>query len=404
MPAASERDFTALYDQHLDFVWRNLRALGVPVADVEDAAQDTFVVAYRRRGDFHTGASMRAWLYGIARRVAYRQRRGGGRRARLADALAIEPRESSSLEALAQAEQAWGLAMAALDALPPAQREAYWLTEFEGLTAAQAGAALGVSGNTISSRLRSARQGLARHGEVLRARDDGELQRCVARVGRPSAAQRRTAAAALLVRLGALSKVASPGLGGLALWGTIAAAGLVTVGLGLALNSGADTPSVVPGPVAGTDRPPAPRPNPPAPNQPVAASTETAPVVSAPAPAAPSGPEDGRRQASTAAPAAASTLAAEAKLVRAIKGAVSTDPRAALKLAERYGGRFPQGVLSAEAAALRVDALCRLGREPAAKLAAQSLPATHPSATVARQGCPREKTTNPASPGEAVGR
>lgn len=402
MSASSDRDFAGLYDEHLDFVWRNLRALGVPVADVEDAAQDTFVVAYRRREDFRTGASMRAWLYGIARRVAYRQRRGGGRRARLADAFAIEPRESSSLEGLAQTQQAWALAMAALDGLPPAQREAYWLTEFEGLTAAQAGAALGVSGNTISSRLRSARQALARHGEVLRAREDGELQRCVAQVGRPSAAQRRTAVAALAGRLAVLSKAAAPGLGGLALWGTIAAAGLVTLGVGVALNSGADTPSVpLRSAVAATERPPEPRPTRPAPKHPAAAPAETAPVVSAQAPAAPAAlPADARREASTPAPATASTLAAEAKLVRAIKAAVSTDPQAALELAERHAARFPRGLLSAEASSLRAGALCRLGRETEAKLAAQSLPSTHPSAAVARLGCPQEKTTNSAASGE----
>lgn len=387
--ATPDIDFTALYSRHLDFVWRNLRALGVPAAELDDATQDTFVVAYRRRDDFRAGA-MRAWLYGIARRVAYRQRRGGGRRARLVEAVSAEPRNEPSLEAIAEDHQAWEMALAFLDTLPEAQREAFWLTEIEGLTAAQAGAALGVSGNTISSRLRAARQAVARHGEVMQARDAGELQRALRRRAGPTPTQRRSVAAAVAVRLGALTKSA-PVLAGLGLKSWIAVAGaMVGIAVGAArLGESASTPSSQPlvaqtRPAAMVERAEVPTPAP-----------EPRPIVRAPIAEAPSQVRPRRASKPTA-----NTLAAEAKLVRAIKGTVADDPARALSLVAEHGRRFPDGVLTHEATVLRVQAACALGRVTEAARASSSLPAGHAWAS----GCPdEEKPTNPVVPGEDEG-
>ena len=46
--AASERRLTSLMQQHFDFVWRNLRRLGLTVADADDAAQEVFMIASRK--------------------------------------------------------------------------------------------------------------------------------------------------------------------------------------------------------------------------------------------------------------------------------------------------------------------------------------------------------------------
>jgi RNA polymerase sigma-70 factor (ECF subfamily) len=46
--ASPTLDFAALYSTHAAFVWRSVRRLGVPEADVEDAAQETFVVIHRK--------------------------------------------------------------------------------------------------------------------------------------------------------------------------------------------------------------------------------------------------------------------------------------------------------------------------------------------------------------------
>ena len=44
--------FRALYEAHVDFVWRNLRRLGIPESDTPDKTQEVFVVAHKRFGEF----------------------------------------------------------------------------------------------------------------------------------------------------------------------------------------------------------------------------------------------------------------------------------------------------------------------------------------------------------------
>lgn len=382
-------DFAVLYAQHLDFVWRNLRALGVPTADLDDAAQDTFVVAYRRREDFVEGASIRAWLYGIARRVASRQRRGGGRRARLSEAIAAQPREAPSLEALAEEHEAWRAATAFLGQLPAAQREAFWLTEVEGLTAAQAGAAVGVSGNTISSRLRAARLALARHGDALRARDERELRRA----GGPSAKQRRRAAAAIGARVQALASGSSV-LTSTGLWaGAVALA--VVAGVGVSVSGDEPKPASPP-PVVEADA--AVAPSAPVPKVQTAKPPQ-APPSPKPPPAAPSKP----RHTPTPKPPPPSSLAEEAKAVRAIQAAVRRDPARAVALVALHHARFPQGVLTQEADALAVQAHCALGDAAKAQAHAAQLPATHAWSSGCREA-PQKSSTNVAAPGEEQGK
>jgi RNA polymerase sigma-70 factor (ECF subfamily) len=66
--------FTEVFRQHLPYVWRVLRSLGVPPADLEDVCQEVFVVVHRRLADFEPRASMSSWIYGICWRVWKDQR------------------------------------------------------------------------------------------------------------------------------------------------------------------------------------------------------------------------------------------------------------------------------------------------------------------------------------------
>ena len=63
-----------VYRDHLDYVWWTLRALGVVESALDDAAQDVFIVVHRRLDEFEGRATMKTWLYQIARRVALRYR------------------------------------------------------------------------------------------------------------------------------------------------------------------------------------------------------------------------------------------------------------------------------------------------------------------------------------------
>ena len=72
-----------LYAEHFDFVWRSLRRLGVRDGELDDAAQDVFIVLLRRRAEFKGESSHRTWLFGIASNVSHEYRRKRQRAANL---------------------------------------------------------------------------------------------------------------------------------------------------------------------------------------------------------------------------------------------------------------------------------------------------------------------------------
>jgi RNA polymerase sigma-70 factor (ECF subfamily) len=158
--ASLSDEFAQAYRVHVDFVWRVLAQRGVPDEQLEDATQEVFVIMHRRWGAWGSD-SPRAWLYGVARRVASTQHRTRQRRSRKLAALwaaGLEPRADERLEDLHRLD---ALARA-LDELAPDHREVLVLVELEGLSAPEVAAALGCKVNTVYSRLRRARASIAR--------------------------------------------------------------------------------------------------------------------------------------------------------------------------------------------------------------------------------------------------
>lgn len=152
------RDFDALYEAHFDFVWRNLRRLGVPPGLVEDAAQDTFIVVHRRLADLRSNASAKAWLFGIALRVAHDYRRSQKRKGTVSFDVELEPsRDQGPFEKTAKAEAGRKL-QEFLAGLDDDKRAAFVSAELEGMSVPEISQALGVNLNTVYSRLRAARE------------------------------------------------------------------------------------------------------------------------------------------------------------------------------------------------------------------------------------------------------
>jgi RNA polymerase sigma-70 factor (ECF subfamily) len=73
-PAERTLDFARVYDQWFDHTVHWLRALGAPPSDVEDIAQEVFLVVQRRLADFD-GRNLAGWLYKIAVRQVRQHRR-----------------------------------------------------------------------------------------------------------------------------------------------------------------------------------------------------------------------------------------------------------------------------------------------------------------------------------------
>jgi RNA polymerase sigma-70 factor (ECF subfamily) len=173
-------DFSAVYRDEFDFVWRTLRRCGVLEASLDDAVQDVFLVVYTRLASFEGRSSLRTWVFGIARRVA-RDHRPSPR-------VGAEPVDAETLEALPEVEAKSPLATVEvaerarllerlLASLTPEKREAFILVELEQMTVNEASEALGVNVNTLSSRVRAARSELEQALARLDAHSEWR-QRC----------------------------------------------------------------------------------------------------------------------------------------------------------------------------------------------------------------------------------
>lgn len=69
-PSAMHASFEVVYRAEFKAVWRLLVRLGVASASVEDLVHDVFMVAHRKWQDYDPQRPARAWLFGIAYRVA----------------------------------------------------------------------------------------------------------------------------------------------------------------------------------------------------------------------------------------------------------------------------------------------------------------------------------------------
>lgn len=370
-------EFERVYGDNFALVWRSLRRFGVPFEQLEDAAQEVFLVWHRRQHEFRGDARVATFLYGIARRVAADLRRGTRRAERRDEALVHAASEAGCdvEEALAH-RQAVETFERAVRELPEKLREVYVLSEVEGWTAQQIGAAIGASPNTVSSRLRLARRRLT-----------AEL-RVVMRPAEPSAAA-RDRVWALIVPLLPNEQVlapppASPGraaqLGeALVAAGTLAAALSVFLGISPRIEAGQPPRALL----LAEASPAGPQPGALVPW----ASAPAAPRVEAPAvpePAAPRAPvveED----------ASGDPLAREASLVAAAQRRLAeSDPRTALVLLRAHRRSFARGVLAEEREGLIAAALCGVGDLAGGRAAAERLATRHPDApalAVARAAC-----------------
>jgi RNA polymerase sigma-70 factor (ECF subfamily) len=148
----------AVYRRHFDFVWRTLRGLGLPEAQVDDAVQDVFIVVYRRRHDFQKERSEKSWLFRIARYVAgnhHRTRRRKGQFVELQEDAAPEASERPDRQA--ELRQAASMLARFLQTLDEDQRNVFVLMEIGGASAREAADGLDAKLNTVYSRLRLAR-------------------------------------------------------------------------------------------------------------------------------------------------------------------------------------------------------------------------------------------------------
>jgi RNA polymerase sigma-70 factor (ECF subfamily) len=146
-----------------------VRRLGVSELDVDDATQQVFLVATRKLHHLVAG-NEKAFLFGIAVRVASDSRRARRRRAAGEQAAAAEqpPSVAVTPEQLAADRQARVLLDEILDAMPEKIRVVFTLFELEELTMAEIATILDVPPGSVASRLRRGRALF--HGQAARQR------------------------------------------------------------------------------------------------------------------------------------------------------------------------------------------------------------------------------------------
>lgn len=152
----SSASFAALYAEHSARVRRALVLAGASRDASDDIAQEAFARTYARWRRVRTGTNPAGYVY----RVAFREmrRRGhlpedpDGDVAALGAASADPGPEAQALAGVAAAA-----AMVAIGSMPPRQRASALLVFAAGLTAEEAGHALGIAGSTVRVHVHRAR-------------------------------------------------------------------------------------------------------------------------------------------------------------------------------------------------------------------------------------------------------
>jgi RNA polymerase sigma-70 factor (ECF subfamily) len=163
--AAGDRAaFAVLVERHGERALRiALRVLGDP-AEAEEVAQEALLRAWQAAGSFDPGrAQVTTWLHRIVLNLAIdRTRRRAAAPQAGEAALAALPDPAPGPEAAAAAAEERAALAAALAQLPARQRAAIALAYEEGLSGAEAAAALDVSERALEGLLRRARLMLRR--------------------------------------------------------------------------------------------------------------------------------------------------------------------------------------------------------------------------------------------------
>ncbi len=165
--------FEEIVRARMDAVYRLSFAILGNEADARDAAQDTFVAAWRQIGRLQDVDRFEAWLQRVAvnaaRMVHRSRRRRGVREIPAAEVAAAAPDRAAPDRAAPEPADVRSLSVA-LRALPIEQREILVLHHLEGRSVAELAGILEIPIGTVKSRLHTARAALQRAIDRERAR------------------------------------------------------------------------------------------------------------------------------------------------------------------------------------------------------------------------------------------
>src|SRR5512146_3110555 len=153
-----EGSFLSLYDRYRTPLYRFAWRLTASAATAEDVVQECWVVALQPKRFEADRGSLRAYLFGVARDLAFARLRVSGREC---DETLDAEAAGGPFEDVLAAERSEAVARA-VAALPPLQREAVILFEYEDLSLEEIAAGAGVEVGAVKARLHRARETLRR--------------------------------------------------------------------------------------------------------------------------------------------------------------------------------------------------------------------------------------------------
>jgi len=150
----SGRGFRAEFE----YVQRTLRRLGTEQSDVDDLAQEVFLVLHRRWSEFDQSRPLRPYLFGVAVRIALANQRKRAREVAFGN-IELGDDGPGPEEALSN-KQTQALVQAALKRIPVARRTVLVMHELDRVPVTEVAATLSIPLFTVYSRLRKAREEL----------------------------------------------------------------------------------------------------------------------------------------------------------------------------------------------------------------------------------------------------
>lgn len=149
--------FESIYRAEFKPVWRVISRLGVPAASVEDVVHDVFLTAHRKWSEYDPTRPARAWLFGIAYRMAADHRALKRHQHEVADDEAAAEVAAPAVSTMEQRDALRVLELA-LTRMPVDARAVFIMHELEERAVPEIAELMGSPVPTAYTRLRSARQ------------------------------------------------------------------------------------------------------------------------------------------------------------------------------------------------------------------------------------------------------
>ena len=149
----------AAFDGELGYIFATLKRLGAAPHEVEDLAQEVFVVLHRNWRTLDADRPLRPYLFGVAFRILCAHRRRRAREILRADVEADDG--ALSPEGSLQNKQTVALLMAALEHLPMSRRAVVVMHDLDEVPIADVARSLAITRFGAYARLRKGRRELA---------------------------------------------------------------------------------------------------------------------------------------------------------------------------------------------------------------------------------------------------